>query len=202
MTFNLCARCGNDALEEIIVPFVVEYSGKKKTIQDKRMRCSACENLSYQGSQISEHERAVATAERELGGLLSPEALLNIRLKYRFKQTEMEQMLSTGPKTWTRWERGKVTQSRAADKLLRLMAENPDIARTLMDQAGITNEEAIAIFDQIDRDTKRIARAALKAELGAGTVMTVDMFVDRFSDQAFEQMRTAREQAISEVKAA
>ncbi len=201
MTFNLCTECGKEALEEIVVPFDVEYGGKTKTIQDRLMRCPMCESISYQGSQISEHERAVAAAERELGGLLSPDDLLNIRLKYRFKQTDMEQMLSTGPKTWTRWERGKVTHSRAADKLIRVMAEYPDVARTLMEQAGVVNAEATAIFDQIDEDAKRIARVAL-AKLGAGEIMTHDMFLDRFSDEAFEYMRAARKQAASNVKAA
>jgi putative zinc finger/helix-turn-helix YgiT family protein len=205
MAFNLCAACGNETLEEITVPLVIESGGKSKTIQDRRMRCSSCENLSYQGSQISEHEKAVAAAERELNGLLSPDDLYRIRLKYKFKQTEMEQMLSTGPKTWTRWERGKVPQSKAADKLIRVMAEYPDVARKLMEQAGVINPEATAVFDQFDLDTKRIARAALKADLSAEAIMSSDdinVFVDRFSDKVFERMRSAREQANLDEKAA
>jgi putative zinc finger/helix-turn-helix YgiT family protein len=202
MAFNLCTACGNESLEEITVPFLVERNGKSKTIQDRRMRCTACETLSYQGSQISEHEKAVASAERELDGLLSPEDLCRIRLKYKFKQTEMEQMLSTGPKTWTRWERGKIPHSKAADKLIRVMAEYPDVARKLMEQADVINSEALAVFEQIEKDAKLIARAALKAELGAETQMDVDVFIERFSDQAFERMRMAREQANSKAEAA
>lgn len=169
------------------------------------MRCSSCENLSYQGSQISDHEYAVAAAECELAGLLSPKDLCRIRLKYKFKQTEMEQILSTGPKTWTRWERGKVPHSKAADKLIRVMAEYPDIARKLMEQAEVINPEATAVFDKIDRDTKRIARAALKAELSAEANIStdvIDVFVDRLSEQVFERMRSAREQVNSEDEAA
>jgi putative zinc finger/helix-turn-helix YgiT family protein len=205
MAFNLCAVCGNETVEEITVPLVVEHSGKSKTIQDRRMRCSSCENLSYQGSQISDHENAVAAAERELAGLLSPEDLCRIRLKYKFKQSEMEQILSTGPKTWTRWERGKVPHSKAADKLIRVMAEYPDIARKLMEQAGVINPEATAVFEQSDQDAKRIARATLRAELSAEAIISTDVinvFVDRFSDQVFERMRSAREQANSKDEAA
>jgi putative zinc finger/helix-turn-helix YgiT family protein len=198
MTFNLCAVCGNEAMEEVTVPLTIEYAGRTKTIQDRRMRCSVCETLCYQGSQISEHEEAVAAAERELGGLLSPQELCQIRLKYKFKQTEMEQMLSTGPKTWTRWERGKIPQSKAADKLIRVIAEYPDVARKLMEQAGVVNPEATAVFDQIDLDIKKIARTALRAELS--TVHSSD--IDSFVDQAFERMRSAREQAILKVEAA
>ncbi len=202
MTFNLCANCGNEALEEITVPYIVEYCGKQKTIQDRRTRCPACESLTYQGSQISDHEHAVAAAERELGGLLSADELRNIRLKYRLKQTEIEQMLCTGPKTWTRWERGKVTQSKATDQLIRVIAENPDVARKLMEDAGITNAEATAIFDQIEYDSKRIAIAALKQEWAMNSQMSIDTFLDRFSDKAFERVRQARELASAGMRAA
>jgi putative zinc finger/helix-turn-helix YgiT family protein len=112
------------------------------------MVCAACGNVSYRNTQISEHELAVASAIREMEGLLSPAELLSIRLKYRLKQTDMEQMLSTGPKTWTRWERGKIPQSKAADQLIRLIADDPDIAHRLMVQAGINNAEATATFEQ------------------------------------------------------
>lgn len=202
MTFSLCANCGNDAVQETTVPYLVEHNGKSKSIEDVRMRCPACENLSYQGDQISRHERAVAGAIRELEGLLSPDELYRIRSKYRLKQSDMEHMLSTGPKTWTRWERGKVPHSKSADKLIRLIAESPEVARRLMEDAGVVNAEATAMFDQIDRDVSRIARAGLKQDLGADEVMTASAFVERFYDHALERMKQAREQAICDSEAA
>lgn len=202
MTFSLCSRCGREAVEQTVMSYVVEHSGKHKTISDERMRCSACENLSYQGDQISKHERAVANAIRELDGLLSADDLCRIRLKYRFKQIEMEQMLSTGPKTWTRWERGKVPHGKAADKLIRVMAEDPEVARRLMEQAGIQNADAVAVFDQIERDAQRLAKAAFKADLEAGQMMNAEVFVERFYQLAVDTMRLARKQAISEAEAA
>ncbi len=78
----------------------------------------------------------------------------------------MEQMLSTGPKTWTRWERGKITQTRAADRFIRAIADDPYLARRLMRDAGVENPEAEEVFARIEHDERLRARAALRAELG------------------------------------
>ena len=166
MNPDRCSQCGQEAVEERVEDLLVKHNGKALSIRDRRMVCAACGNVSYRNTQISEHELAVASAIREMEGLLSPAELLSIRLKYRLKQTDMEQMLSTGPKTWTRWERGKIPQSKAADQLIRLIADDPDIAHRLMVQAGINNAEATATFEQIYRTAKQFARALFRAELG------------------------------------
>ncbi|WP_437871020.1 type II TA system antitoxin MqsA family protein [Methylorubrum extorquens] len=165
MTAERCLECGETAVEERVAPFVVERGGKTATIQDRRMVCSACGNVSYRGAQVSAHELAVAEAVREMDGLLSARELAAIRDKYRLKQTDMEQMLSTGPKTWTRWERGKVPQSKAADRFIRAIAGDPYLARRLMRAAGVVNAEAEAMFAEIERDARRVAEAMVRAEL-------------------------------------
>jgi hypothetical protein len=78
----------------------------------------------------------------------------------------MEAMLSVGPKTWTRWERGKVPQSKAADTLIRVLAANPEVARRVMEWAGIDSPEALAIFARIDATMSRLAEANLLARIG------------------------------------
>ena len=133
MPSRMCSVCGANTLEEVTAEYIVEHNGQRRQFDERRMQCSQCHNVSYAGAQASEHELAVAAALRNIDGLLSAEQLLGIRNKYRLKQTDMEQMLSTGPKTWTRWERGKVPQSKPADKLIRLMADDPTIAHRLME---------------------------------------------------------------------
>jgi putative zinc finger/helix-turn-helix YgiT family protein len=190
--------CGEVAVEERAGPFTVEHNGKTAIIQDRRMVCASCGNVSYQGTQISEHELAVGTAIRQMEGLLSPQELSRVRLKYRFKQTDMEQMLSTGPKTWTRWERGKVPQSKAADKLIRVIAEDPTVARRLMEQAGVVNEAALEVFEQIESDAKKLARVMLRQE----TMGWANRDVEHIIDRAFEAVSAARHTAASQAEAA
>ncbi|TXM96549.1 YgiT-type zinc finger protein [Methylobacterium sp. WL64] len=192
MTAERCLECGETAVEERVTPFVVERGGKTATIQDRRMVCGACGNVSYRGAQVSAHELAVATAIREMDGLLSAAELAAVRNKYRLKQTDMEQMLSTGPKTWTRWERGKVPQSKAADRFIRAIASDPYLTRRLMRDAAIENAEAEAVFAEIERGERRVAEALVRAELrqqGLGD----DERVGRIAtDKAFEAVHQAR----------
>ncbi|MCK2056803.1 type II TA system antitoxin MqsA family protein [Methylobacterium sp. 37f] len=165
MTMEACQACEAIAVSERVEPCVVERSGKSLTIQDRRMVCAECGNVSYQGSQISEHELAVANAIREMDGLLSAAELNAIRLKYRLRQADMEQILSTGPKTWTRWERGKVPQSKVADRYIRALARDPYLARREMLAAGVANPEAEAVFAQIEIDDRRRAHAVMRDAL-------------------------------------
>jgi len=162
---DICVACDHPTLTEQVVPFEFRHGQKSATIQDSQTVCGTCGTVSYVGEQASRHELAVATKIRELDGLLSPEELRNIRLKYAFRQTDLEAMLSVGPKTWTRWERGKVPQSKAADTLIRVLAKNPKITSDLMEQAGIENPAARTIFARIDEDTRRLATATLRADL-------------------------------------
>lgn len=163
-----CVECGQAALAVRVVPFTVVHGNKEAVIQDERTVCGHCGTVSYVGEQASRHELAVAAKIREMDGLLSAEDLRRIRLKYGFRQTDMEAMLSVGPKTWTRWERGKVPQSKAADTLIRVLAADPEVARRLMEWAGIENPEALAIFARIDADMSRLAEANLRARIGQG----------------------------------
>lgn len=187
---EICTACGNAALTERISPFVFSHGGKQAVIEDHQTVCEACGTLSYAGEQITRHELAVAAKIREMDGLLSAEQLRRIRLKYAFRQTDMEAMLSVGPKTWTRWERGKIPQSKAADTLIRVLADDPEVARRLMQQAGIENPAAAEIFKQIDEDTKRRATASLYAQIGSS--WSRDMSVGDVASRAIDAVREAR----------
>lgn len=165
-----CTNCGTGILEERTIAFVVEHDGHRGEVQDRVMRCSDCGNLSYVGEQISAHEHAVAAEIRHLLGLLTPDQLKGIRGKYSLTQKDMEQMLSIGPKTWIRWERGKVVQSKSVDTLIRSLALDPELARRLVVQAGIQNPEADAVFaDFRRRDHARIVEA-MEARIKGGDV--------------------------------
>ena len=187
---ELCAECGNPSLTEQGAPFAFVHAGKPATIEDRQTRCTACGNVSYVGDQISRHELAVAAKIRELDGLLSAEELRRIRLKYALRQTDLEAMLSVGPKTWTRWERGKIPQSKAADTLIRVLAENPEVARRLMEQARVDNPAATAVFAAIDEAARRVAIASLRAEIGD---RPTDVDIDRIAARAVDLVRAARQ---------
>ncbi len=196
-----CFACGEMAVERRVEDLLVHHDGKSVTISDERMVCSACGEVSYAGSQISRHELAIAAAIRQMDGLLSAEELRRIRAKYKLLQSDMEQILSTGPKTWTRWERGKVPQSKPTDKLLRMMADDPDLAHRLMLQAGVVNAEAEAEFQRIERDAKVLARARIRAETSLPSISDMDRYVEQVIE-ASAMMRDARREVVAQGEAA
>ncbi|MFC3125088.1 type II TA system antitoxin MqsA family protein [Pseudoroseomonas globiformis] len=163
---DTCVNCGQAAVCERTVPFDVERDGQRVTIQDRQTYCAACGQVSYRGNQISEHERAVAAATRQMLGLLTSDELQAIRKKYFLLQREMEEMLSIGPKTWVRWERGKVVQSKSVDKLIRSIAEDPALAQKLMHDACIDNPEAEAAFQRFHEQARSRAAEVMQSRLG------------------------------------
>ena len=186
---DMCVVCGHSALVERVAPYTFVHNGKSYVIQDRHTYCSACENISYVGRQAEAHELAVAAKIREGEGLLSAEDLRRIRQKYALRQTDMEAMLSIGPKTWTRWERGKVPQSKAADTLIRLIDEDPDVARRLLEQAGVANPDADAVLVRIDEEFLQRAKNGLIARF-ASSAPTDDPA--QLAAQALGAVRAAR----------
>jgi putative zinc finger/helix-turn-helix YgiT family protein len=187
-------NCGEHAASEEIGAFTVEYGGKSGDIPDRRMRCGSCGNISYSGDQISEHELAVAAKARELGGLLSAKDLENTRKKYRLTQREMEALLGTGPKTWIRWERGKVVQSKLADTVIRQIASSPRVARDLMVQAGIENADALATMERFDAEERRLLEALFRDLVG--NIPGVNL--QRLASEAVLAINEANHQCLAE----
>lgn len=197
MTLERCLACGEHAVEERADSVTLTRGTRSATYEDRRMVCGACGNVSYRGAQASAHEFALAAIERELDGLLSAADLCAIRSKYRLRQTDMEQILSTGPKTWTRWERGKITQTRAADRFIRAIADDPYLARRLMRDAGVENSEAEEVFARIELEERLRVRAALRAELGRGGGIDDARIAEIAVDRAFEAVHRARAEAVA-----
>ncbi|MGA0607973.1 type II TA system antitoxin MqsA family protein [Phenylobacterium sp. VNQ135] len=152
-----CPECGSADRTVETRLFEVHHSGEVRTISDEQTVCRTCGVVSYVGGQISRHEYAVAAALRDIDGLLSAEELRAIRCKYALRQADLEKMLSTGPKTWTRWERGKVPQSKTADKLIRLLAGDPSLVLRFMQEADVDNPDAFQEVAQAIEDAKKAA---------------------------------------------
>lgn len=119
MPLEPCMECGETAVAERIVPFVVERGEKTATIMDRLMVCGSCGFDVYRGNQATEHERAVADAVRKLDGLLSPDDLRAFRERSGRGPEGMDEMLSLRPGTWARWERGRVPHDPATDAFIR-----------------------------------------------------------------------------------
>lgn len=184
-----CHACGQPAMVEETAPR--DHTVGKRTVrvdEDRHLLCRACGAIRYEGPHLAEAQHRIAAAIRREDGLLTPDELRAVRLKYGLTQTDMEQLLGTGPKTWTRWERGKVVQSAAADRLIRVIATNPDALRDLMADRAVTNPATIHALDEIDADVARRLRARLEDRFSGLPAHVLDELAGTVS----HEMRAAR----------
>jgi putative zinc finger/helix-turn-helix YgiT family protein len=195
-----CSECGSKLLSERITP--VEHRIRDRSITVERERhllCGSCGEINYTSDMLAESQRAIANALRAEAGLLTTDDLIEIRLSYGFTQEQMETLLGTGPKTWVRWERGRVPHSRQADELLREMKRNPDFVAVLMDRRDIENETARhvivsklaarkeRIIDNLEKKLEGVERQTIRGILGASeppqTAHTVPLSVSEATER-------------------
>ena len=188
-----CPECGSVDRAVEVRSLEVHHNGETRSVSVEQTICRQCGTVSYVGGQISAQQHAVAAALREIDGLLSAEELRGIRCKYGLRQTDLEKILSTGPKTWTRWERGKVPQSKTADKLIRLLAGDPLLMLNFMEDAGIDNPEALAQVNQAVEDAKRAALLRVREDVAPDPMR-------QESEEYFERVFEGAFQAASELR--
>jgi putative zinc finger/helix-turn-helix YgiT family protein len=121
---------------------VVATDGTELTFKDKWSACKNCKQEFYSREQSMASSRAAADVKRKHEGLLGPSEIRAIRDKYRVTQVELEQILGTGPKTVVRWERGTVSQGKAVETLLTVLADHPDVFWGLAERRGVVRGPA------------------------------------------------------------
>lgn len=109
--------------------------------------CERCGEEFFTRAQSRAASRAAAAALRVHAGLLTPAEIVAIRAKYQVTQAQFETVLKLGRKTVVRWETGTVTQSKAADQLLREVRASPLMFRRLAEEAEVSLPESRATAD-------------------------------------------------------
>lgn len=159
---EICSACGAATLSKRLAPFEFSHEGRIVSIDDWQTYCEVCHNVSYVDDQFDLHQSAIAEKIRKIDNLLTPLDLLRIRGRYGFSQPEMEKLLSIGPKTWTRWERGKVTHTKATDLVIRRMDEDPRFVRDLMKLRQVRNEKILADITRAELNALQVASFQFK----------------------------------------
>jgi putative zinc finger/helix-turn-helix YgiT family protein len=125
-----CVICGESAAEVKEVK-KARYRAETVEVQKEFFRCGSCKEEFVTPGQMRLYVRAVKNEVRKQHGLLPPERIAAIRAKLELTQSELEDVLGTGPKMVVRWESGKVIQSRGHDNMLRLLERDPAVLKSL-----------------------------------------------------------------------
>ena len=83
-------------------------------------------------------------------GLLTPEEIRAGRKKLGLKQSELQELLGLGGNSLSRWEKARVYQSRAMNKLLRMVFEVPEVLEYLQKESARSNNTISSDIESID----------------------------------------------------
>ena len=119
----------------------VPVGRRRVVIDDEWMKCRECDEEFYTSEQADQLHRRSIEQVRLVDGLLPPAEIKRIRGALGLTQREFEELLGTGEKTCVRWESGRVCQSVAADRLMRLVAANRENVRILAGVSGVSLSE-------------------------------------------------------------
>jgi len=129
---DICPICQTGCLETTVKNKTFEYKGKSITIPNYKIYyCSVCEDGIVDNKTLKETEKILTDFRRKVDGLLTSDEIKAIREKYGLTQKEFAELLDVGEKTFTRYENGQVTQSRAMDILLRYLNDDPSVIEKL-----------------------------------------------------------------------
>jgi len=121
-----CAVCSSEKVRKVRKKFSAAYNQTPISIPKAEMyECAACGERFFTAEQAKAVSVAVKRQVRAEAGLLTPEEIVAIRQKLSLSQNDLEQLFGLGSKVVTRWETGRVVQSKAADVALRLLALDP-----------------------------------------------------------------------------
>jgi putative zinc finger/helix-turn-helix YgiT family protein len=127
-----CPTCGHQPLLARQIRDEFEYGpdGERITIVAEGvpvLTCPACGEVLYGPEAAAVRHQAICRAL----GLLTPAEIKAVRERYGPDQEDFSRLTGIGVATLSRWERGRLLQTRAMDRYLRLIDALPQAARFL-----------------------------------------------------------------------
>lgn len=116
----------------------IRLSGMSATVERAFFRCAKCGDEQRTVEQREAAEQAAVAAMRETHGLLAPKQVRQLRDSLGLTAQQLGEILYGTPKGIVEgWERGRYLQNRAADAMLRSLADRATLER-LAAKAGVT----------------------------------------------------------------
>ena len=134
-----CPECGT-ALVETTSPLEEEFKGETLKIDGiLRWECPSCGEYIISAEESDKFERALQRKYREALGLLLPEEIVELRKKRGWSQKELERIIGVTSPSVSRWETGRVVQSKPCDLLMRCLRDHECVASDLSQRAEVPN---------------------------------------------------------------
>jgi HTH-type transcriptional regulator/antitoxin MqsA len=127
-----CPACGRHPLERRYIRDEFDYGPDDERIRVVAeavpvLACPGCEEVFYGPDAEQAHHRAICKAL----GLLTPEQIRRVRERVGMSQAEFARLTGIGVATLSRWEQGRLMQTRSLDGYLQILDAIPDAIRVL-----------------------------------------------------------------------
>lgn len=125
---NKCPNCGHSPLSQSSMTDRFDFtteSGETVSVEATGVPIEVCPNCkeTYLGPAAAKVEHGAVC---QALGLLSPAEIRALRENLGMTQSELAKVTGIGEATISRWERGRLLQNKAMDRLMRLLGHNDD----------------------------------------------------------------------------
>ncbi len=121
-----CPICGEGNLSEKVSKERVDYKGRTAELDLHFSVCDSCGSEQADAEQVRMNKRNMVRFKKLVDGLLTGSEVKSIREKLALTQSSASRILGGGPVAFSKYEADDVAQSKAMDKLLRVIAEVPE----------------------------------------------------------------------------
>lgn len=128
-----CPICGHDDIQKKVGIETFQYKGNNFDYPHYiTYECQSCGEEIVDKKTLKESGRAIRDFYRQVDGLLTSQEIRRIReTKLCLTQDKASELLGGGAKSFARYENSEVIQSKAMDKLLRVLDNDPSILKVL-----------------------------------------------------------------------
>jgi len=143
-----CKVCGSNNTRLVTGIEIYPYKGMEIFVPDfTKTVCSNCGEEIADSESVEKSIPILRDAQRQIDGFLTSKEIRAIRKSFGLTQDEFSTILGGGEKAFTRYENGKVLQSKPMDNLLRILRKCPDMIDIINNNKGEYILVGQAIYD-------------------------------------------------------
>lgn len=132
-----CKICKSENIRQFEEAENISYKGKTLPISMKYSVCNDCEREFISKQQILKNDSRVRDAKKRIDGLLTSTEIADARKSLGLTQEQASLVFGGGKNAFSKYERAKVSQSVAMDKLIRICLQHQSIFNELLVISGI-----------------------------------------------------------------
>lgn len=151
----ICVECGAE-MRKCSDPIETDYRDERIVVRGiEHHRCDSCGEIVFDADEGKRFDAEVIRQYAVLHDLLTPEEIRAIRKGYGLNQREFERVLGVSAPSVSRWETGRVQQSKPVDLLMRAYRDDRTLMKSRMEQCEIEVGKhpckVISFFGYVDK---------------------------------------------------